>query len=168
MEIFYGYHSSPFGLCFIAVAENGICGLRFVDEERRRNEFELFSQQWHFATLTHKPDFTQSYIQKIFSPLQASEESLKLLVQGTEFQIKVWEALLKIPFGCIASFQQIACAIGQPNATKAVGQAVSRNTLLYLIPCHRIITENGTMGDYHTGKVRKKAMIGWEMALTLS
>ena len=168
LELFYGYHSSPFGMCFIAVAENKICSLGFVDEERKRNEFEIFTRQWHFATLTHKPDYTQQFIQRVFNPAQNNLDKLELLVQGTNFQIKVWEALLKIPFGAVASFQQIADAIGQPNAARAVGTAVTKNTILYLIPCHRIIAEDGTMGNYHTGKVRKKAMIGWEMAQSLS
>ena len=166
LEIFYGYHSSPFGMCFIAVAEKGICALNFIDEERKRNEFELFSQQWHFATLIHKPDFTQPYVKRLFNPVQNSPDGLQLLAQGTDFQIKVWEALLKIPFGSVASFRQIANAIGHPDAARAVGTAAGKNTILYLIPCHRIIAEDGTMGNYHTGKVRKKAMIGWEMAQT--
>ncbi|HEY0679805.1 MAG TPA: methylated-DNA--[protein]-cysteine S-methyltransferase [Chitinophagaceae bacterium] len=164
LEIFYGYHASPFGLCFIAVALDKICALNFVDEERKRNEFEVFSRQWHFARITHRPDYTQQFIQKVFSPIQNNPEQLPLLVQGTNFQMKVWEALLKIPFGTVATFQQIAHAIGQPNAARAVGRAVSSNTILYLIPCHRIIKEDGTMGNYFTGKVRKRAMIGWEMS----
>jgi len=106
LEIYYRYHSSPFGMCFIAVAEKGICTLNFVDEERRRNEFEIFSHQWHFATLVHKPDFTQLYVKRLFNSVQKSPDGLQLLVQGTEFQIKVWEALLKIPFGSVASFRR--------------------------------------------------------------
>ncbi len=163
LEIFYGYHATPFGLCFIAVAEKGICVLKFIDEEKSRNEFELFSIQWRFATLIHKPSFTQHYIKKIFQQ-HTSKENLHLLVQGTDFQIKVWEALVKIPFGSVASFQQIAESIGQPNAVRAVGSAVGSNAVLYLIPCHRIISKDGTMGNYHFGKVRKQAMIGWEMS----
>ncbi|HEV8084157.1 MAG TPA: methylated-DNA--[protein]-cysteine S-methyltransferase [Chitinophagaceae bacterium] len=165
LEIFYGYHATPFGLCFIAVAEKGICALKFIDEEKSRNEFELFSNQWRFAMLTHKPGFTQHYIKKIFRQ-HTSKENLQLLVQGTDFQIKVWEALVNIPFGSVASFQQIAGAIGQPNALRAVGSAVGSNSILYLIPCHRIISKDGTMGNYHFGKVRKQAMIGWEMSKT--
>jgi AraC family transcriptional regulator of adaptative response/methylated-DNA-[protein]-cysteine methyltransferase len=163
LEIFYGYHASPFGLCFIAIAEKGICALKFIDEEKSRNEFELFSNQWQFATLTHKPNVTQGFIKKIFQQ-QTNSENLQLLVQGNDFQIKVWEALVKIPFGSVASFQQIAGTIGQPNAARAVGSAVGSNSILYLIPCHRIISKAGTMGNYHFGKVRKQAMIGWEMS----
>lgn len=163
LEIFYGYHATPFGLCFIAVAEKGICALKFIDEERSRNEYEIFSIQWQFATLIHKPSLTQVYIKRLFEQ-NTNTKNLHLLVQGTDFQIKVWEALVKIPFGTVASFQQIAESIGQPNAVRAVGSAVGSNAILYLIPCHRIISKNGTMGNYHFGKVRKQAMIGWEMS----
>ena len=164
LEIFYGYHASPFGMCFIAVTDKGICGLKFIDEEGKRNEFKQFSEHWHFARLIHRPDFTQTYIQKIFHPSMKNFDKLNLLVQGTGFQIKVWEALLKIPFGFVSSFQQVAESIGQPNAVRAVGTAVGNNTVLYLIPCHRIISKAGTMGNYHYGRVRKQVMIGWEMA----
>lgn len=166
LEIFYGYHASPFGLCFIAVSEKGICTLKFIDEEKSRNEFELFSQQWQFASLIHRPDYTQEYIRKIFQPDKTNPEKLNLLTQGTDFQIKVWEALLKIPFGAVSSFQQIAQIIEQPNATRSVASAIGKNSILYLIPCHRIISKNGTMGNYHYGKVRKQIMIGWEMSKT--
>lgn len=164
LEIFYGYHASPFGLCFIAVAEKGICALKFIDEEKSRNEFELFSKQWEFASVIHKPDFTQGYIKKIFQRENGSSENLQLLVKGSDFQIKVWEALLKIPFGSVGSFQQVAQMIGKPNASRLVGSAVGSNSILYLIPCHRIISKDGTMGNYHFGKVRKLTMIGWEMS----
>lgn len=164
LEIFYGYHATPFGMCFIAVAEKGICRLNFIDEEKSRNEFELFSKEWEFALLIHKPDYTQKYIRKIFKPDKTNPEKLNLLTQGTDFQIKVWEALLKIPFGTVSSFQQVAQMIGNPDAVRSVGSAVGRNAIAYLIPCHRIISKNGTMGDYHFGKVRKQAMIGWEMS----
>ncbi len=137
--------------------------MKFIDEEKSRNEFELFSNQWPFAKLTHKPGFTQEFIKKIFQK-DPHQERLQLLVKGTDFQIKVWEALVKIPFGSVASFQQIAEAIGKPKAVRAVSSTVGSNTLLYLIPCHRIISKNGTMGNYHLGQVRKQAMIGWEIA----
>lgn len=169
LEIFYGYHASPFGMCFIAVSSKGICALKFIDEEKSRDEFELFARQWKLAKLVHKPSHTQGYIHRIFasSPVQGGDpahDTLQVLVKGTDFQIKVWEALVKIPFGSLASFQQIAEIIGQPHATRAVGSAVAANTILYLIPCHRIITKEGSLGNYHFGKVRKLAMIGWEGA----
>jgi AraC family transcriptional regulator of adaptative response/methylated-DNA-[protein]-cysteine methyltransferase len=162
LEIFYGYHASPFGLCFIAAAERGICALKFIDEEKTRNEFQLFAAQWKFATLVHRPGFTQQYIKKVFGSPAAGPD-LQLLVKGTDFQIKVWEALLHIPFGSVSSFQQVARLIGQPDAARAVGSAVGANHILYLIPCHRVISGNGSLGNYHYGKARKLAMIGWEM-----
>jgi len=164
LEIYYGYHASPFGMCFIAVAEKGICCLKFVDEEKKRTEFIHFSEQWNFAKLIHKPDFTQTYIRKIFQPSQNNFGNLQLLVQGTDFQVKVWEALVKIPFGSVCSYQDIAESIGHPGASRAVGSAIGSNTILYLIPCHRIICKDGNSGNYHWGRARKQAMIGWEMA----
>ena len=163
LTIHYGYHASPFGLCFIAVATRGICALKFIDEDHTRNEFEVFSNRWPFAKLVHKPSLTQPYVKKIFQKHDQSE-SLKLLVRGSDFQMKVWQALLRIPYGSVASFQEIARSIGQPRAVKAVGRAVAANTILYLIPCHRIITQSGDVGDHHYGRARKQAMIGWEMA----
>lgn len=169
LEIFYGYHASPFGMCFIAVSVKGICALKFIDEEKSRNEFELFSAQWKLAKLIHNPSYTQGYVHQIFSRHNAEgidphQNSIQLLVKGTKFQIKVWEALVNIPFGSLASFQQVAQIIGQPNTERAVASAVAANTILYLIPCHRIITKDGMLGNYHYGKVRKLAMIGWEGA----
>ena len=166
LEIFYGYHSSPFGLCFIAVTEKGICRLHFVDEERKRDEFELFSRQWNFAKLIHRPDYTQPYIRKIFERTTDDPAKLSVLVQGTNFQIKVWEAMLQIPYGCVTSFKHLAKCINRPEAVRAVGTAVGVNPLPFLIPCHRILTCEGGMGDFHAGRVRKKLMLGWEISAT--
>jgi len=173
LEIFYGYHASPFGLCFIAVAEKGICALKFIDEEKSRDEFAIFSTQWKSARLVHDPALTQQYVRRIFHSMAGSDpmygqksagENLQLLVKGTGFQIKVWEALVQIPFGSVTSFQQVAQIIGQPGAARAVGSAVGNNHILYLIPCHRVISADGSLGHYHFGKARKLAMIGWEMS----
>ena len=164
LEIFYGYHATPFGLCFIAVAGQGICALKFIDEEKSRNEFEQFTRQWHSASLVHKPEFTQTYIKKVFRSPGSVPEDLHVLVRGTDFQVKVWEALLRIPYGYVSSFQQVARMIGKPDAARAVGSAVAANHILYLIPCHRIISADGAMGNYHYGRARKLAMIGWEIS----
>ncbi len=162
MEIFYGYHATPFGMCFIAMAERGICDLHFIDEALQRNEFNAFKQKWHFAVLSHRPDITQSYIQRIFKPV--AQDKLQLLVQGSDFQIKVWEALLKIPFGEVNSYQQVATQTGNSSGVRAVATAAGRNPISYLIPCHRIITQSGDVGQFQLGRIRKKAMIAWEMA----
>jgi AraC family transcriptional regulator of adaptative response/methylated-DNA-[protein]-cysteine methyltransferase len=171
LTISYGYHATPFGLCFIAVTERGICALKFIDEEKTRDEFSIFTREWPGATLVHDPAITQGYVHEIFRAPAGTPDrlgvpgrpsQLQLLVKGTEFQVKVWEALVRIPFGSAASFQQVARLIGQPEAARAVGGAIKANSILYLIPCHRVITKEGAMGEYHYGKVRKIAMIGWE------
>lgn len=163
LVIYYGYHSTPFGLCFIAATERGICGLAFVDENSQRTEFETFTKQWAFAEVQHNPAYTQPFIQQIFQPKNRLDK-LHLLVQGTNFQLKVWEALLTIPMGAVSTYERIAHAIGNPKAVRAVGSAVGKNPIAYLIPCHRVIRKEGQLGQYHWGSSRKKAMIGWEMA----
>ena len=163
LEIVYGYHATPFGMCFIAVTERGVCDFHFIDEDSKRDEYRLFSQKWHFATLNHRPDLTQTYVQKIFRPGSADKEKLNLLVQGTDFQIKVWQALVNIPFGSVQTYKQISNQIGYPNSIRSVATAAGKNPILYFIPCHRIICNNGDVGNFSYGRVRKQAMIAWEM-----
>jgi AraC family transcriptional regulator of adaptative response/methylated-DNA-[protein]-cysteine methyltransferase len=164
LEIFYGYHPTPFGMCFIAVTARGVCDFHFIDENQSRNEYQLFCQKWGLAAITHRPDITQAYIQMIFNPGNVNREKLGLLVQGTDFQIKVWEALLKIPFGRVESYQHVAERIGAADSVRSVASAAGKNPISYLIPCHRIICKTGEVGNYSYGKVRKQAMIAWEMA----
>jgi AraC family transcriptional regulator of adaptative response/methylated-DNA-[protein]-cysteine methyltransferase len=163
LEIFYGYHVTPFGMCFIAATERGVCDLHFIDESGTRDEYQLFAQKWHFASLSHRPDITQGYIHKIFRPDAMHTEKLNLLVQGTDFQVKVWEALLNIPFGAVRSYQQVTEQLGYTGSIRAVASAAGKNPISYLIPCHRIICKNGEVGNFSYGKVRKQAMIAWEM-----
>lgn len=167
LEISYGYHVTPFGMCFIAITGRGVCDLHFIDEEGSRDEFERFKNKWPFAGLKHQPDVTQPFIQKIFRPGSQKKETINLVVQATDFQIKVWEALVNIPFGAVRSYQQIAQELGHPGSIRSVASAAGKNPILYLIPCHRIITKDGTVGNFQYGKIRKQTMIAWEMA-TLS
>ena len=160
----YGYHNTPFGLCFLAIADRGVCGLSFVDEDRKRTEFETFQQKWHFAELIHAPDQTQSVVQQIFASDKTQGTRLNVLAQGTNFQLKVWEALLRIPPGAVTTYSQIARSIGSPAAVRAVGTAVGSNPVGFLIPCHRVIQSTGKLGGYHWGETRKSAIVGWEMA----
>ena len=165
LEIWYGYHATPFGMCFIGVTPRGICEMCFVDEDRTRNEYERFCGRWPFARIAHRPDMTQPYIQKIFQPERVNSERLQLLVQGTDFQIKVWEALVNIPFGQVQSYEQVAARLGTHNV-RSVASAAGLNPISYLIPCHRIIRKSGEVGDFQYGRVRKQAMISWEMGKT--
>jgi len=164
LTIQYGYHDTPFGKCFIAVTSRGVCGLSFVEEGREQATLEEFKQRWAFASIVPGQEATASYVHQIFPEGNLPAGKLKLLVQGTNFQVKVWQALLQIPPGAVSTYRQIARSIGHPNAFRAVGSAIGHNPVAWLIPCHRVIRQEGIPGEYHWGAVRKKAIIGWEMA----
>lgn len=163
MKISYGYHPTPFGMCFIAVAERGICRLHFIDEDNKRDEFSVFSKKWHSAQLTHDPEHTQTVVQRIFSKGYSQTDPMKVIMKGTNFQLKVWEGLLKVPYGNVATFHQLARIIGEPGSVRSVASAVGKNPIPFLIPCHRIIATDGSMGNYHWGRVRKKLILGSEL-----
>lgn len=159
LKIQYGFHYTPFGECFIAHTDKGICGLSFIDENKEV-VLEDFYHQWQYAEIIHDEQSTTFLIDQLFGPVK--EKKLKLLLKGSKFQVKVWEALLKIPFGSVSTYRNIASAIGQPAAVRAVGSAVGANPVAFIIPCHRVIRSEGLIGQYHWGATRKKAMIGWE------
>jgi len=164
LVISYGFHETPFGDCFIAATERGICAMAFVDEATRDFQLIELARKWHYATIRPDQQLTAGFAQRIFNPAQQSLGKLPLLVQGTNFQLKVWEALLSIPQGAVTTYQQIAKRIGHPKAVRAVGSAVGDNPIAYLIPCHRVIRKEGILGEYRWGSLRKKALIGWEAA----
>lgn len=164
LEIYYAYHECPFGNCFIAVTKRGICGLEFVEEDQKEVILAEFAQKWHFAKLIADNQQTAPFVARIFDPYRKNYGRLTVLVQGTNFQIKVWEALLKIPFGSLSTYAQIAKHIANPQAVRAVGTAVGKNPIAYLIPCHRVIRKEGKLGGYHWGSTRKTAIVGWEAA----
>jgi AraC family transcriptional regulator, regulatory protein of adaptative response / methylated-DNA-[protein]-cysteine methyltransferase len=162
--ISYGFHETPFGDCFIAATERGICAMAFVDDSTRDHQLIELARKWHYATIRPDQQLTADYVRRIFQSHPGSLEKLPLLVQGTNFQLKVWEALLSIPAGAVTTYQQIAQRIGHPNAVRAVGSAVGDNPVAYIIPCHRVIRKEGVLGEYRWGGLRKKALIGWEAA----
>lgn len=164
LNIEYGYHQTPFGEAFIAISKRGICALDFVDNFDKTEELNRFRKKWYLAEIKENTNSTKEVINKIFTKPLDKLEKLNLLVQGTNFQIKVWEALLKIPSGGVSTYGQIANLIDNPKASRAVGSAVGSNPISYLIPCHRVIRNEGILGQYHWGKEKKKAMIGWEMS----
>jgi AraC family transcriptional regulator of adaptative response/methylated-DNA-[protein]-cysteine methyltransferase len=165
LEIYYGRHTTPFGDCLLAATSRGICKLTFLDEEGWAASVDELQAQWAGARLIENPAYTQPLLDAIF-PAEPSEGTRKvnLLMKGTNFQIKVWEALLRIPQGATVSYQEVAEAIGQPDAARAVGGAVGANNIAYLIPCHRVIRKSGVIQDYHWGPTRKKAILAWESA----
>lgn len=167
LTISYGFHPSPFGECLLALTERGICGLGFVGPGGRQNALADFRRRWSEAAYEEDPHKTRVYIDRIFNlPAEPNTQPLTLLLVGTNFQIKVWQALLRIPPGMLVCYEDLARQIGQPSAARAVGSAVGQNPISFLIPCHRVIRKIGITGDYHWGAARKKAILAWEAART--
>ena len=162
LDIQYGFHETPFGECFIAVTEKGICALSFVDETNKQETFQTFMDKWQAAKLVLNTAHTEGVVRQIFDP--NFTDKIHVWIQGTNFQLKVWEALLKIPQGSVSTYQKIADSIQNPKAVRAVGTAIGSNPIAFLIPCHRVIKSTGVIGEYHWGSTRKKAILGWEMA----
>lgn len=159
----YGFHATPFGECLIAVTGRGICHLAFVQGSREAALIQARAG-WRKAEFIQDQTGTRPYASQVFTPPGGRWDSLPLLLNGTNFQIKVWEALLRIPSGSVVTYENIAAAVGMPGAARAVGQAVGRNPLAVIIPCHRVIRKDGDFGDYRYGSARKKALLGWEFA----
>ncbi|EMF71982.1 bifunctional helix-turn-helix domain-containing protein/methylated-DNA--[protein]-cysteine S-methyltransferase [Leptospira interrogans] len=161
IKIRYSFQRSVFGNYLIASTEKGICNLFFYDIPEEQIVFEL-KEQWNRADIIEQMDENQNRVIRFFDKTLNGHEKIKLHLKGTEFQIKVWEALLKIPEGQLSSYSDIADLIGQENASRAVGTAIGKNPIGYLIPCHRVIKSTGGIGEYRWGSERKMAMIGWE------
>ncbi|RAI99452.1 AraC family transcriptional regulator of adaptative response/methylated-DNA-[protein]-cysteine methyltransferase [Chitinophaga skermanii] len=162
VTIHYGFQATPFGECFIAVTNRGICGLEFIQEENHQAILENFKKDWKNAIFKEDSQLAASYVQKIFHG--DGKEKLNVIVKGTNFQVKVWEALLRIPPGELTTYSQIAQSIEKAGAERAVGNAVGSNPIAFLIPCHRVIRKEGALGGYHWGITRKQAILGCEMA----
>ena len=161
IKIYYDYYYGPFGRFLIAVTDkNRICSIQFVDEGVDGEV--LLKQEWYNSEVIHSRAKTKDYAHNIFK--LDSWTHFDILTMGTSFQIKVWEALLKVPFGWLVSYQDIAKSINNPKAVQAVGSAVGRNPIAYLIPCHRVIRKTGLINQYKWGETRKKAIIGWEFS----
>ncbi len=161
IAIRWGKHASPFGPCFIATNKRGVCALAFADDDDAMSfALEELRGRWPLATIDQSQRDTGHAAREIFGGRRA--QPLNVLLRGTPFQLKVWEAMLRIPEGQVSSYSVLAEAIGQPRAARAVGSAVAKNPVAYLIPCHRVIRSIGEFGDYHWGPLRKRAILGWE------
>ncbi len=158
LMIRYGFHPSPFGECLVAVTDRGISNLAFVPQGGRSRAVDELRQQWKHAEVLEDPSSTRLYAEGIFRGVR-TDGPLTLTVRGTNFQIKVWKALLSIPQGSAVSYEDIAWKIGRPRAVRAVANAVAHNPVAYLIPCHRVIRKTGAIGGYRWGDQRKKAML---------
>lgn len=163
LEIRYGYHPSPFGIALVMATERGLCGLAFADPGEEQAALDDMTKRWPGARLIQNQEATASYVGRIFSPAQwRADQPLRIVMIGTDFQVRVWEALLRIPLGAASSYQDVARAIGKPSASRAVGAAVGRNPISFVVPCHRALGKSGQLTGYHWGITRKRAMLGWE------
>lgn len=162
----YGIFPTPFGKCLLGVTERGICHLGFVQTSEGDALDELVSY-WRRAEVIEDHGATAPLVDAVFRLGLQPSAPLRLMLRGTNFQLKVWEALLRIPPGMVASYEGIAVRIGAPRAVRAVGTAVASNPVPVLIPCHRVIRKLGTFGEYRYGQTRKRALLGWEQAQTM-
>jgi len=166
LYINYSFAESPFGNLIIASTSKGVCYMAFEEDESKA--FQGLKQKFHNATFHKKLDLIQQNALFIFQNDWSKLPEIKLHLKGTEFQIKVWEMLLKIPMGKLSTYGSIAEQIGSPNASRAVGTAIGSNPVAFLIPCHRVIQATGNIGGYMWGNTRKTAIIGWESAKSYS
>jgi AraC family transcriptional regulator of adaptative response/methylated-DNA-[protein]-cysteine methyltransferase len=166
LDIAYGFHPSPFGEALLLVTERGIAGLAFVDEDAGKTRTDALAdmrRRWPAARFIEAPARTAPHARRVFDPAQwTPERPVRLVLIGTDFEIRVWETLLEVPMGRAVSYADIARRLGKPDAARAVGTAVGRNPISFVVPCHRVLRGNGNLGGYHWGLTRKRAIIGWE------
>jgi AraC family transcriptional regulator of adaptative response/methylated-DNA-[protein]-cysteine methyltransferase len=165
LTIDYGFHPTPFGEMLLATTERGVCNLAFVMHGKRPEALRSLQHYWPKARLVENPTLTEPLVRRIFNVQgSGSGAPLRIFMSGSNFQLKVWEALLRIPPGSVVSYRDIAQYLGEPGASRAVGNALARNPVPVIIPCHRVISSLGEFGNYHYGEARKIALLGWEMA----
>ena len=166
LEIAYGFHPTPFGRALLLATDRGVAGLAFVNEDEGDTPSETLAdmtRRWPAARYLEQPALTAPQIDRIFDCASWSpEQPVRLVLIGTDFEVRVWEALLKVPLGRAVSYADIARHLGCPTASRAVGSAVGRNPISFVVPCHRVLRGDGSLGGYHWGLTRKRALIGWE------
>jgi AraC family transcriptional regulator of adaptative response/methylated-DNA-[protein]-cysteine methyltransferase len=160
--IYYGIYPSPFGSCFVATLKNAVCAIHFTGDEQKA--LGLLKEEWPGYEVKKVDGMDSDLLKKIFTPpFQARQ--ISIVFKGTPFQKKVWEFLTRIPMGSVLSYQQVARFIGRPKATRAVANAVAKNPIAHLVPCHRVVRNNGSIGGYQSGKSVKAAILAWEKSL---
>ena len=166
LTIHYGFHPCPFGTALILVTEQGLAGLAFADEGEEGSALEDMKSRWPDASYIENSARTAAYAGRIFNPDNWKPDTpLKIVFIGTDFEIRVWETLLRIPLGKASTYSDIAAHIGKPKAARAVGAAVGKNPLSFVVPCHRVLGKSGGLCGYHWGLTRKRAILGWEAGL---
>lgn len=162
----YGFHPSPFGSALAIVTDRGLAGLAFADEGDEASALADMRARWPNATYVEDSAATVAYVRRIFDPATwRADRPLRVVMIGTDFELTVWETLLKVPVGRATTYSDIAGHIGRPQAARAVGTAVGRNPLSFVVPCHRVLGRDGGLHGYHWGLTRKRAILGWEAGL---
>lgn len=166
LTIGYGFHATPFGDAVLLATDRGVAGLAFVDEDAGQSREEALADmtaRWPAAEFVEAHEQTWPHVARIFEPDRwRREQPMKLILIGTDFEVRVWETLLRIPMGRAVSYADVARHIGQSTASRAVGTAIGRNPISFVVPCHRVLRGDGNLGGYHWGLTRKRALIGWE------
>lgn len=163
MTLRYGFHPSPFGMAVVIASERGLAGLAFADEGEEMPALADMRRRWPLATYVESFAETAPFAKRIFDSSQWREDQpLRVVLIGTDFEVRVWETLLKIPMGRATTYSDVACKISNPKASRAVGAAVGRNPISFVVPCHRVLGKSGALTGYHWGITRKRAMLGWE------
>jgi AraC family transcriptional regulator of adaptative response/methylated-DNA-[protein]-cysteine methyltransferase len=163
MTLQYGFHPSPFGTAIVIASGRGLAGLAFADPGQEQTALADMLRRWPNATCVEDHAGTAALAQRIFDTrLWRPDQPLRVVLIGTDFEVRVWEALLKIPMGCATTYSDVAANIRSPKASRAVGAAVGRNPVSFVVPCHRVLGKSGALTGYHWGITRKQAMLGWE------
>jgi len=159
----WGFHASPFGRALVMTTERGLAGLAFADSGREQAALADMQARWPNATFVEDEAATTAYAQRIFDRAAwRADRPLRIVMIGSDFEIRVWETLLRLPIGTATTYTDIAEHIGRPKAARAVGTAVGRNPLSFVVPCHRVLGKGGSLCGYHWGLTRKRAILGWE------
>lgn len=159
----YGFHASPFGSALAMVTPRGLCGLAFADEGEEDAALADMRRRWPNALYIEDPLATAPYAARIFDQgTWSPEDPLRIVFIGTDFEVKVWETLMRIPLGKATTYSSIAQCVEKPKAARAIGAAVGKNPISFVVPCHRVLGKDGTLTGYHWGLTRKRAILGWE------
>ncbi|WP_372426523.1 methylated-DNA--[protein]-cysteine S-methyltransferase [Salinarimonas chemoclinalis] len=165
LTLSYGWHPSPFGEAIVVATPRGLAGLGFVDEGNRSAALSDMRRRWPRATWVADQEVTAPYTERVFdSGRWRPDQPLDVVLIGTDFEVRVWRTLLGIPFGRATTYSDVAQTIGKPSAARAVGAAVGRNPISFVVPCHRVLGRSGALTGYHWGLTRKQAILGWEAA----
>lgn len=163
LTVTWGFHPSPFGRALVMTTPRGLAGLAFADEGEERAAMEDMTSRFPRARFEEDVAGTEAIARRVFDPtLWTAELPLRVHLIGTDFEVRVWETLLRIPVGRATTYTNVAQAIGKPAAVRAVGTAVGRNPVSFVVPCHRVLGRQGDLCGYHWGLTRKQAMLGWE------